>query len=112
MQRKIRVQLQYGDESIGVIIKRNQLLEKMMVIVSSKIDRPRVNMRFSHNGRPLTGQETAETANLNEGDMIMMFDKLTSKYSCKRVLDYLFDELHFRLSVFFFFERIYEICLI
>lgn len=71
-ERKIRLKITYGDDSLTVLVKKTQKLEKTMRYVCSKCKQQRNSSRFYHNNKQLIGDETPQSANLVDNDCITM----------------------------------------
>lgn len=69
---RIQLKVNYGEESLGILVKKNQKLQKSMYFVCNQFKQVRNNSKFYFNNALLTGDETPISVNLVENDCITM----------------------------------------
>lgn len=71
-ESRIAINFKFKGMNRKFIIKKKQKLKKALSAFREKIGEQHRSVLFFHNTTPLTGEDTAETANLNEDDCIIM----------------------------------------
>lgn len=79
-KRRVLLTVSFKGTEKRFLIKRQQKMEKAMRIFSTEFQQDRSQLRFRFKDTPLTGEETADTANINDDDRIIMSTQDDSKF--------------------------------